>query len=402
MIQAANIAQFLPSESAVLEIDLDAVRANYRIMTGIVGPDVGIAAVVKSDAYGLGLEPLARALYEAGCSAFFVANLDEALRLRAVCPGATIAAFHDEYVRFGRVYRIEDILPVINTQEEMDFHFRMAAGDPYLLNVDTGFSRLGLSGPELERFSQNGQFLLQPPKVLISHLACSDHSSNVMNEVQKQRFERARRSAHPSASSLIASAGAWLDKSFHFDMARIGSALFGLNNANIHPNPLYPVLRLKARVLALREVSAHEAVGYGATFRARRNSRIAIVGIGYAQGLPWACADKISVRFGSYLAPLVGRISMEYVTVDVTDIPVDFCAPGNWGEFLHDGLGVDDLAARIGVTAQEITMRLGVGCLKRYRQESRQDINVFARQRQPSRSNTPERPGDGHVIHGGV
>ncbi|MCG7508491.1 alanine racemase [Mesorhizobium retamae] len=387
MTEAATVARYLPLDSAVLEIDLDAVRANYITMGGILGADVITAAVVKSDAYGLGLEPLARTLWAAGCRSFFVANLEEALRLRAVCPFARIAAFHDDYVRFKRIYRLEDILPVINTQEEMDFHFRTAAADPYLLNVDTGFSRLGLSPSEIADFSREDWFLRHPPRILISHLACSDHLSDTMNGVQKQRFEALRRVVKPVASSLVASAGAWLDTSFHYDLARIGSALFGLNNAGVHPNPLRAVLRLKARVLAVREVSALEAVGYGATFRARRNSRIAIVGIGYAQGLPWACAGRISARFGAHSAPVVGRISMEYVTVDVTDVPTELCGPGAWAQFLHDEFGVGDLAAQIGVNEQEIVMRLGSGCLKRYRHDHSEGADLFEL---AQRSSAPE------------
>ena len=385
MNQVANVARYLPLDSAVLEVDLDAVRANYITMTGILGRDVTTAAVVKSDAYGLGLEPLARTLWDVGCTSFFVANLEEALRLRAVCPFARIAVFHDDYVRFRRIYRLEDIQPVINTPEELDFHFRTAATDPYLLNVDTGFSRLGLSSSEVSDFSNKEWFFRHPPRILVSHLACSDHSSDAMNEVQKLRFESLRASIRPMASSLVASAGAWLDTSFHFNLARIGSALFGLNNAGIRPNPLCPVLSLRARVLAVREVSAHEAVGYGATFRARRNSRIAIVGIGYAQGLPWACAGRISVRLGAHSAPVVGCISMEYVTVDVTDVPPELCGPGTWAKFLHDDFDVGDLAAEIGVNAQEIVMRLGSGCLKRHRQDGSEEAELIVwRQRHPA------------------
>jgi alanine racemase len=403
MTQAANVARYLPLDSAVLEVDLDAVRANYVVLTGLLGSDVITAAVVKSDAYGLGLEPIARTLWDVGCTSFFVANLEEALRLRAVCPFARIAVFHDDYVRFKRIYRLEDILPVINTAEEMDFHFRTAAADPYLLNVDTGFSRLGLSPSEVADFCRKGWFSKHPPRILISHLACSENASNTMNEVQKERFETLRGLVRPVASSLVASAGAWLDRSFHFDLARIGSALFGLNNAGVHPNPLRCVLRLRARVLAVREVSAHEAVGYGATFRARRNSRIAIVGIGYAQGLPWACAGRISVRFGAHAAPVVGRISMEYVTVDVTDVPSELCGAGAWAQFLDDEFGVGDLAAEIGVNAQEIVMRLGSGCLKRHRQDGNGETGLFdwpQRYPAPEMLGLPPSVGDRAVLGG--
>ncbi|PLP60821.1 alanine racemase [Mesorhizobium loti] len=402
MTQAANVARYLPSDSAVLEIDLDAVRANYLTVRNVLGSDVVIAAVVKSDAYGLGLEPLARALWGAGCTFFFVANLEEALRLRAICPFARIAAFHDDYVRFKRIYRLEDILPVINTGEEMEFHFRTVATAPYLLNVDTGFSRLGLSASDLVHFSQKELFLAHQPTILLSHLACSDRSSDTMNDVQKQRFQAARKIVRPLASSLVASAGAWLDRSFHFDVARIGSAIFGLNNAGIQPNPLVPVLRLKARVLAIREISAHEAVGYGATFRARRNTRIAIVAIGYAQGLPWASAGRISVRFGAHSAPVVGRISMEYVTVDVTDVPIELCCPGNWAHFFHDEFCVADLASAIGVNAQEIVMRLGSGCFRTYRQGGGAGADLFEFHRALPAPEAGLPPPGNHAVLGGI
>ncbi|MER9683737.1 alanine racemase, partial [Mesorhizobium sp. M0184] len=158
----------------------------------------------------------------------------------------------------------------------------------------------------------------------------------------------------------------WLGERYHFDMVRVGSALYGLNNARIRPNPLKPVVSVKAKTLEARNVARGEAVGYGATFRTGRASRIAIVGIGYKHGLPWACANKISVRFAGYSAPLVGRVSMEYITIDVTDVPETLCGPGTNVELLGDDFTVDDLAATAGIHPQELLTRLGVGCARRY------------------------------------
>ncbi|RWE79240.1 MAG: alanine racemase [Mesorhizobium sp.] len=350
----------------VFEINLAAIQANFQTISALVGPHVRVAAVVKSDAYGLGLVEIARALIDAGCDLLFVANLHEALLLRSSHIDAAVAVFCDEFARFGRWYRSNGLIPVVNNCAELDAINAAGETQTYFLNVETGFSRLGLAFVDVRRTYLSGAFEGHPPSVVLSHLACSEYVADATNVLQRNRFRAIYDLLKPARGSLAASAGVWLGKSYHFDMVRVGSALYGLNNAGIQPTPLQPVTSLRAKVLDMRTVARREAVGYGATFRTARISRVAIVGIGYKHGLPWTCANKISVRFSGYSAPLIGRISMEYIMIDVTDVPEALCGPGTFVELLGEDFTVDDLAGAAGVNPQEVLTRLGAGCTRRY------------------------------------
>ncbi|MER9176962.1 alanine racemase [Mesorhizobium sp. M0955] len=350
----------------IFEINLAAIQANFQTISALVGPRVRVAAVVKSDAYGLGLVEIARALVDAGCDLLFVANLHEALLLRSFHIDAAVAVFFDEFARFGRCYRCKGLIPVVNNCAELDAISAAGETQTYFLNVDTGFSRLGLAFVDVRRAYLSGTFERHPPSVVLSHLACSECVADATNVLQRNRFRAIYDLLKPTRGSLAASAGVLLGKSYHFDMVRVGSALYGLNNAGLQPNPLQPVARLRAKILDVRNVARREAVGYGATFRTVRTSRVAIAGIGYKHGLPWACANKMSVRFAGYSAPLIGRISMEYITIDITDVPEAICGPGSFVELLGEDFTVDELAAAAGVNPQEVLTRLGAGCTKQY------------------------------------
>lgn len=350
----------------VLEINLGAIQANFRTISALVGPHVRVAAVIKSDAYGLGLVEVARALIDAGCDLLFVANLSEALLLRSSHIEAAVAVFCDQFARYSQCYRSNNLIPVVNNCAELDSI--SAAGEPqtYFLNVETGFSRLGLDFADVRSRYLYGTFERHPPSVVLSHLACSECVADATNVLQRNRFRAIYNLLKPARGSLAASAGVWLGKSYHFDMVRVGSALYGLNNAGIQSTPLQPVTRLRAKILDVRTVPRREVVGYGATFRTVRASRVAIAGIGYRHGLPWSSANKISVRIAGHSAPLIGKISMEYITIDVTDLPKALCGQGAFVELLSEDFTVGDLAATAGVIPQEVLTRLGAGCNRQY------------------------------------
>lgn len=352
-------------DDVIFEIDLAAIRANFKNISTYVGNQVRVAAVVKSDAYGLGLLNIAGALIDAGCDLLFVANLDEAMLLRSAFSGISIAVFRDEFDKFGTFYRSNGLIPVVNNCKELNAVSKAGEAQTYFLNVETGFSRFGLSIGDVQREYLLRTFERCPPSIVLSHLACGECIWDETNVLQRDRFRTVYDLLKPTYGSLAASAGVWLGKSYHFDMVRVGSALYGINNAAGQANALQPVAKLRARILDVRAVRAGEAVGYGATFRTVRASRIAIVGIGYKHGLPWSCANKISVRLGEYSVPLVGRISMEYITIDVTDVP-GCCSRGTFVELLCDDFTVNDLAVAAGVSPQEALTRLGAGCTRKY------------------------------------
>ncbi|WP_192384580.1 alanine racemase [Mesorhizobium silamurunense] len=349
----------------VLEIDLAAVRTNFQNISTYVGNQVRVAAVVKSDAYGLGLVNIARALIDSGCNLLFVANLDEAILLRSAFSTIAIAVFRDEFDRFGTFYRSHGLIPVVNNCNELSAVSKAGEAQTYFLNVETGFSRFGLSIGDVRREYLLRTFERFPPSIVLSHLACGERIWDETNVLQRDRFQIVYDLLKPTCGSLAASAGVWLGKSYHFDMVRVGSALYGINTPTVQANPLQTVAKLRARILDVRTVQAGEAVGYGATFRTIRTSRIAIVGIGYKHGLPWSCANKVVVKLGEHSAPLIGRISMEYMTIDVTDVP-GCCNPGTFVELLCDDFTVNDLAAAAGINPQEALTRLGAGCTRKY------------------------------------
>ncbi|MER9526327.1 alanine racemase [Mesorhizobium sp. M0292] len=367
----------LRASNVVFDLNLGAVQANFQAVSALVGPHVRVAAVVKSDAYGLGLVEISRSLIDAGCDLLFVANLDEALLLRSAHVDGAIAVFSDDFAKFGRCYRSNGIIPVVNNCADLEAIIATGT-QTYFLNVETGFSRFGLAFADVRRAYLSGTFESYPPSVVLSHLACSERVADRTNVLQRNRFRAIYDLLKPACGCLAASAGVWLGKSYHFDMVRVGSALYGLNDAGIKPNPLHPVARLRARILEVRNVGRGEAVGYGATFRTVRNTRVAIAGIGFKHGLPWACANKISVRIGGYFAPLIGTICMEYTTIDVTDVPEELCNPGTFVELLNEDFTIDDFAAAAGVNPAELLTRLGTGCTRRYLDSSETGRGKYA------------------------
>ena len=350
----------------LLEVDLNGIQENYRYMRTLSVPKVTDAAVIKSDAYGLGLVPVARALADVGCLFFFVADLEEAVKLRAACPQASIAVFRGDLGKNRAVYERYALIPVLNALDEVRLMARIGPTLSFLLHVDTGLTRLGLCPSDVISLYLAGFFVGTPILGVLSHLACSAEAEDPTNELQRNRFAAIYNLLGPCYGSLVGSAGVWLGERYHFDMVRLGSALFGLNDPRVKPNPLRSVLRLSAPVVEVREVPSQEAVGYGATFRTQRSSRIAVIGLGYRHGLPWACANKIGARLGDFVAPVVGRLSMEYLTLDVTEIPESVCHVGAWVSLLDQSFGADDMADAVGVPSQEIVLRLGACCHRRF------------------------------------
>jgi len=354
--------------NAIFEIDLAAVEFNYRHAQTIAGKATQIAAVVKSDAYGFGLVRVASALSDAGCDLFFVADIDEAMSLRAAGLNSRIVVFSGDILKSRDVYEANSLIAVVNCRDDLEAIVRTNNSINYFLNIETGLSRFGLDIKGLQVLRDAGLFQSAAPACLFSHLACSDNAQDFTNKHQRDRFIAAAKMFPGVPRSLSASAGLWLGRSYHFDIARIGSALYGMNNARIYPSPLRPVARLRAPLVDIRNVAHRQAVGYGATYRTKRETCLGVVGIGYRHGLPWACANKLNVKIGKYIVPVVGRISMEYTTVDLTDVPEAVRQRGQAVDFLYDDFGLDELAAAAGVNSQEVAIRLGASCPRQYSQ----------------------------------
>ena len=320
-----------------------------------------VGAAVKANAYGLGADQVAPALAAAGCRHFFVAHVGEGIAVRAaVGPEPMIAVLNG-----FRPGADEDaaLTPVLNTPG--DIAAWAGTGAAVLLHLDTGMARLGLSPAETEALAADPSPLAGLDLLYVmTHLACADEPAHPMNAAQAARFAAARARLPPASFSFANSAGLFLGPDFASDLARPGCALYGLNPTPGRPNPMRPVIRLEVPVLQVREIHAGTPVGYGATWTAGRPSRIATVAAGYADGYLRSLSGRALARHAGQDIPLVGRVSMDLITFDVTDHPL--ITPGSMLELIGDALTPDDVAARAGTIGYEVLTSLGARYARRY------------------------------------
>jgi alanine racemase len=346
---------------AVLEIDLAAIVANWRLLCAM-HPSGPVAGVVKADGYGLGARQVAPALYEAGCRHFFVALPDEALAIRDLVPGAMVAVLGGLMQGAEGDYLAHRLVPVLSSLGEIDAWARAARRSgrmlPAILHIDTGMSRLGLDAGELDALQQDpGRLAGIDVSYVMTHLVASEVAADPLNRHQRERFAAACARLPPAPRSFANSSGIFLGPDWASDLARPGAALYGINPTQDAANPMRLPVRLRARVLAVREVPAGTGVGYNATWRAARPSRIATAAIGYADGLHRSLSNRGRAFFDGTAVPLVGRVSMDLTTFDVTEAPG--VAPGAWLEIIGPVQTPDDLALAAGTNGYEVLTSLG-------------------------------------------
>ncbi|MFO1185021.1 MAG: alanine racemase [Bauldia sp.] len=346
-----------------LTIDLQALTDNWRTVGRQVAPAT-LGAVVKADAYGIGIEPAVRALSAAGCKTFFVALADEGLRARRVAPDAAIYVLNGLIGGTAPLLIAADLRPVLNSLLEVRdwLTARRPHASGAALHIDTGMNRLGISLEEAKALAARRDLVANLGlTLLMSHLACADTPSHPRNAVQLARFREAVAAFPGIPTSFANSAGAFLSAEYHGDLVRPGVALFGGRWSN-GSSPLRPVVTAEARLLAVREVPAGEPLGYGAAETAKRRSRVGILAAGYADGfhrLAGGTDDRPGARLflhGSF-ANLIGRVSMDLMAVDVTDLPQ--AKPGDLVELFGPNIPVDEMAAAAGTIGYEILTGFG-------------------------------------------
>jgi alanine racemase len=322
------------------------VAANFAAMRQRGGPKkCEVAAVVKADAYGLGLGGVVPALLAQGCDTFFVARLEEGVALRALVPASRIFVLDGAAHETIPALVAHKLMPVLSSLAQID-NWQRAQGGAAALHVDTGMNRLGLP---LEEVSQ-GAFT---PALVMSHLACGDDPDAPMNAVQLAKFKAALARLPSAPASLAASGGVLLGKDYHFDLVRPGIGLYGGHPQPGHgDNPMQCAVQLTGTVLQLRSIAAGDSVGYCATFRASGPATIATIALGYADGVLRSAGNRASVIINGQRAGLVGRVSMDLITADVTGI--DGVAVGDEAELFGPGLAVDDAAADWGTISYEL------------------------------------------------
>ena len=359
----------------LLTIDLDAIVANWRILKGLSG-NAETAAVVKADAYGCGIAPVGKALANAGCRTFFVAHVFEGRCVRAIAPDAAVYVLNGLPPGTSEAFAAADLRPVLGSLEELR-EWRMFAKKTgwrggAALHIDTGMNRLGLSVEDAILLAQSIHADREGITLLMSHLACAETPVHSLNAKQLGLFREMRALFSGVPGSLANSSGIFLGPDALHDLVRPGVALYGANPTPGHMNPMHPVVTLQGRVVQVREIASGDSVGYGATWIASRDSRIAIVSIGYADGLLRSVsssgnAPRAEVGLGDKRSPVVGRISMDLLAVDVTDIGGRAPTRGDWVTLLDDNFGVDELAAHAGTIGYEILTSLGSRYHRTYR-----------------------------------
>lgn len=355
--------------SAILTVDLEAVVANWRQLDDMTR-SATCAAVVKADAYGLGAREVIPALAAAGCRSFFVATVDEALAARGLAPDADVHLLGGLMGGAAETLARHAIRPALNHLGEIAewaaLARRLDRALPAAIHIDTGMNRLGLGPDELDRLvDEPGRLGGIDIAFWMTHLACADEATHPMNEVQRTRFLDAMGRLPAAPGCLANSSGIFLGPGYHLGLARPGCALYGVNPVPGRTNPMRQTVRLMGRVLQVRDVDSPMTVGYGATHTATGPAKIATVAVGYADGYLRSASSRGKVVIGGFEVPVVGRVSMDMIGVDVSTLPEEFARAGAWAEIVGPSHPVDALAAEAGTIGYEILTSMG----SRYRRE---------------------------------
>ncbi len=344
---------------ARLHIDLDALVANWRMMQRRVEPAYA-AAVVKADAYGLGAKQVATALSKAGCNRFYVAWAEEGAALRLeLGPAPEILVFHGVTPDTLDLFQMYALQPVLNHLEQIDLWTTSNVQPrPAALHIDTGMNRLGVSPAHWAAAAR----MLPRPSRLISHLACGDETSDY-NPAQLARFNNARALWPGVPAGLAASGGSHLGKDYHFDEVRSGIALYGGGPSPLDGSSPHTVVTLTAPILQVRDVPKGESVGYGYSWTAESDCQLATIGFGYADGYLRSASNSGKGFIQGQKRPIVGRVSMDLITIDVTGLSV---SPGDEIEFIGPNMPLSEVAGAMGTIDYEILTRLGTRLDRRY------------------------------------
>ncbi len=348
--------------SAWLSIDLGALAANYNLFKDQAKPGCAVAGVIKADGYGLGVDKVLATLENQDCAFYFVATLDEALHLRKLTQ-KPIAMFGGLYHGAEDYYIHDNIIPVLNSladikawQEQTQNHDIPL---PAIIHFDTGMNRLGLGQDETQSLL-NDQDRLKGLKLeyFMSHFACADDVGSPMTQEQYERFKTATAAFPTIKKSLCNSAGTFRSSDYHFDLLRPGMALYGLNPTPEQDNPMRPVVKLETRILQIRNVKKGETVGYGAIHHFEKDTAVATVALGYADGFLRSLSGKGHLYYKDTACPIIGRVSMDLVTIDIGALNTP-PQTGDIIEVLGPYQDADTLAKIAGTIGYEILTDLG-------------------------------------------
>lgn len=361
-----------------LTIDLDALAANWLLLAEKSKPGRA-GAVVKADAYGLGIVHVVPPLWQAGCRTFFVALVEEGLRVKAVTPDAQVYVLNGLFADAFSVYEQSNLIPVLGSLHELglwrDLNANHAEKLPYALHVDTGMNRLGLTVQEAIQFA--GDARDDKPVLLITHLAAADDQSHTLTQRQFESFQKLRAAFAGIESSIANSPGIFHAGIGAYDLSRPGVAMYGGEPVSGIANPMRPVVTLEARIVQIRNGLKGETAGYGATATLKRDTRIAICSVGYADGyLRSASGSGVPLRnavaaggmgfVAGQKVPIIGRVTMDLTSFDITDLPEDAVKTGDHIELFGPNIALDDAARAAGTIGYELLTSLGNRYHRRY------------------------------------
>jgi len=341
---------------AQLTINLSAIKANYKTLQAKVGNACEVAGVVKANAYGLGVAPVAQMLQEAGCKTFFVATLPEAMELRMIVGDAPLIAMLNGYQnKNSKFYFENNITPVINDMAELRAYKSLGDNLPAMVHIDTAMNRLGIDPSEITSEDLAGLDV----KAIMSHFASSEDPKDELNTIQAERFEKIATIFPQYPKSLCNSSGIFLNESYHYDIARPGMALYGLNPAPYQDNEIQSVISLNAEILQTHAVQEGEGAGYNATHCFESNTDVAIIDVGYADGIFRSLSNNANLYWNGIACPVRGNISMDLTIVDLCNIPEgQRPKAGDVLELIGPNQTADDLAKDAGTIGYEILTSL--------------------------------------------
>ncbi|MDV7340643.1 alanine racemase [Terasakiella sp. A23] len=337
----------IDTAGAILTIDLDVIKSNYKRLCEELG-DVPCAAVVKADGYGLGVEPVAKALWEAGARTFFIAQIDEGITLRKVLPKADIHVLVGFLPGSDDAFKDHDLIPVLNSLDQIKRWNNRSLCD---LHVDTGMTRLGISPDQVDQVPADLNV-----DVLMTHLACADDKDHPLTHEQIRTFRQAREKLPYKRASLANSSGLFIGPEAHFDLGRPGCALYGVNPTPHQDNPMANPVRLQGKIVQVHEIDTQTSVGYGATHTLKAGQKLATLALGYADGYLRSLSSNGMVYIGDQQVPVVGRVSMDLISIDITGLD---CEEGQLVDVIGPHNPPDDLAKRAGTIGYEILTNLG-------------------------------------------
>ena len=359
------------SANGILTINLEKLAANYRVFQNKVGTNCDVAGVIKADAYGLGLKQVSDQLKKLGCPLFLVATLDEALELREYDSDTPIAVLGGLMNKTESTYVEHHITPILNTPIDIknwnDYAAQQHKNLKAILHCDTAMNRLGLSTQETKDFVQNRDLFNNIDITMVmSHFACADELDHPLTTQQAERFDTVAQSFPNAQKSLANSSGLFRNPQYHYDMVRPGYSLYGGNPTPETTNPMQNVVTLHSRILQIRECKKGQSIGYGATHEFNKDTRTATLALGYADGFLRSNSAKAVVYYEGQPCPVLGRVSMDLVSIDISHIKEKQPQQGEAIEILGDHQTVDDLANSAGTIGYEILTSLGKRYKRRY------------------------------------